>query len=249
MTRLFTRLAISICLLWAGAAAAMAQNATPKYKMNFPPSADLRYTITAQQKGIPLEGEANVRWTASANNFSVSSETRASLFGKVLETKSEGAIDDHGLAPAVFTEKRLRRDATTTTFDRNAKTIRFSTSDATYPIKGGEQDRSSVLWQLIAAARATPAKFKAGSEWHFVVAGERDTDPWTFKVVKQEKIQTPNGALNAVHVLRSPSSGGGQKLDIWLAPSMEWYPVKLRFSEQDADFIEQTLSKVDKKSS
>jgi hypothetical protein len=229
---------------------ALAHADEPKpHKLNLPPSADLHYSIKSQQKGLALDGEAVVRWSISADKFSVTSETRAMLIGKVLETHSEGGIDEYGLAPNVFSDKRIRKDPTVATFDRNTKTVSFTSSDATYPIKGGEQDRSSVLWQLIGIARAAPAKFKTDSEWHFFVVGQRDADPWTFTVVNHEKVQLPTGTVNTVHIMRAPPPDSqDQKLDIWLAPSMEWYPVKLRFSEQNDDFIEQTLVKTDKKS-
>jgi hypothetical protein len=49
-------------------------------------------------------------------------------------------------------------------------------------------------------------------------------------------------------VVREPlADASDQALDIWLAPSQEWYPVKLRFSDDDKDFVEQTLTKLTKK--
>ncbi|RJG04944.1 DUF3108 domain-containing protein [Noviherbaspirillum cavernae] len=221
-----------------------------KLKINLPPSADLAYAIKARQKGLTLEGNATVRWSASGNRFAVVSETRAMMLGKILETRSEGVIDEYGLAPSSFTQKRFRKAATTSSFDRASKAIRFSASEQTYRITGGEQDRSSVVWQLISMARAMPAKFKPGTQWHFFVVGDRDGDPWTFKVISQEKLETPNGTVNAVHISRAPpDDSSDQKLDIWLAPSMEWYPVRLRFSEEKDDFVEQTLTHINKKAS
>lgn len=237
--------------LLAAAPAHAADHAAPKYKFNVPPSAVLSYSIKARQSGIPIEGEAQAHWSADGKHYAASSEARAMLVGKILDSKSEGAIDAFGLAPESFTEKRFRKDPTTTSFDRAAHLIRFSASDQTYPIEGGEQDRSSVIWQLISVARAAPAKFKPGSEWKFFVAGQRDADPWTFKVTGQEKIDTPLGALTALHVERDPPPGSKeQQLDIWLAPQRDWYPVKLRFSDTgEGDFIEQTLEKIEKKAS
>jgi hypothetical protein len=39
-----------------------------------------------------------------------------------------------------------------------------------------------------------------------------------------------------------------QKVDIWLAPSRNWYPVRLRFTEPNGDFIEQTIENITPKS-
>ncbi len=229
------------CSLLAASSSAL-ETAAVKRKLNVPPSADLSYEIKARQSGLSLSGDALVQWRAADNKFSAATETRAMLIGKILEAKSEGGIDEYGLAPATFTEKRLRKERTTTTFDRQAKVIGFSASSETYPIQGGEQDRSSVIWQLLSIARAAPSKFKPGTEWTFFVAGQHDAEPWSFKVTKSEKITTPLGEVNALHILRAPPPDSkGQQLDIWLAPAFEWYPVRLRFTEPSGDLIEQSL--------
>ncbi|RJF97613.1 DUF3108 domain-containing protein [Noviherbaspirillum saxi] len=239
-------LAVALCgALPAGIAAPPV-----KQKVNLPPSAELSYTIKAKQKGIAVEGDALMRWSVTPSTFSASNEARAMLIGKILDARSEGGIDAFGLAPTAFVEKRLRRQPTTTSFDRAARTISFSDSDRRYPIQGGEQDRNSVIWQLVSVARATPARFKPGYAWKVFVAGQRDADEWSFQVVKQETIRTPLGNINSLHLQRVPTPDSkDQHLDVWLAPSMEWYPVRVRYSEDDGDFIEQNLQQVTKKGS
>jgi hypothetical protein len=250
MPPFFTRFAWSSLFAWSvlAAPALAAERNAIKYKFNLPPSADLTYSIKAQQSGLAINGDALVKWQTTNKTFSVVTETRAMLVGKILDAKSEGAIDEYGLAPAAFTEKRFRKTATTATFNRQTKIISFTESAQTYPIQGGEQDRTSVIWQLVAAARGAPAKFKAGSAWNFFVAGQRDAEPWIFKVIKQEKIRTPQGDISAWHLVKAPPPDAkGQQLDIWLAPALDWYPVKLRFTDADGEFIEQTLETISKK--
>jgi hypothetical protein len=170
------------------------------------------------------------------------------IVGTILENRSEGLIDDYGLAPTRFYEKRIRKDPVTTTFDRGGKGITFSESKLEYPLKGGEQDRSSVTWQLVSVARAQPEKFTPGSEWTFFVAGRRDAEPWTFKVVKKETIRTGLGQIEALHLIKlPPPDSRGQAIDLWLDPSHEWYPVRLRFSDNGDEFVDQTLEKLIKK--
>lgn len=233
------------CLLAAATGAMSAAPSAPGQKINPPPTAELHYQIKARQKGLALEGEAVARWEVSGTRFTTSSQTRAALLGKILDTRSQGTIGASGLAPASFEEKRMRRPAQSTVFDQAAKTVRFGENGETLPLKGGEQDRNTVLWQLISVARAAPAKARPGSQWRFTVAGRRDLDVWTFRAVGQEKVATGAGEFAALHVVRVPEPGSkDQQLDIWLAPSLEWYPVRLRYSEDDGDFIEQTLQQV-----
>lgn len=223
--------------------------AAPVRAFDVPPSADLKYAIKAAQKGLALDGEATVKWRAGDGKYTLSSESRASILGKINENRSEGLVDEQGLAPEKFTEKRFRKDPYTVTFDRDERTIRFTEGKLSYPIKGGEQDRASVPWQLSAMARGMPGKFVAGSEWRMFVAGRRDAEAWVFKVAKAEKLRTPMGPVDAVHLVKAPSGDAKeQQIDIWLAPAHEWYPVRVRFSDNDGDdVVEQTISKITKR--
>jgi hypothetical protein len=237
-------------VLAATLACAWGQDEHPAVKrpVDLPPSAELTYGLTARQSGFSLNGKAVITWRVGDGKYFVNAESRVSLLGKITENRSQGEIDSFGLAPAEFYEKRFRKEPTTSTFDRAGKTLGFSDGKQTYPLKGGEQDRASVTWQLIAQARAAGDSFKAGTTWPYFVAGRHDADPWTFRVLKREKISTPMGEFDTVHVMREQNAAiKGQTLDLWLAPSLEWYPVKLRFSDDDKDFVEQTLEKVVKK--
>ena len=231
-------------------ALALASDEHPSVKRAFslPPSADLAYSIKLSQRGFQLSGDASISWRVGDNKYSIVSESHAPLFGKVLDSKSEGAVDAYGLAPSLFHEKRFRKEPSSTTFQRDSKSIVFAGWPDSYPLVGGEQDRSSAPWQLMAVARAAPDKFTPGSEWTFFVAGPRDAERWVFTVVGHETVHIAQGDVDAVHLLKAPPPDNkGQQIDIWLAPSLEWYPVRLRFSDNDSDFIEQTLLRITKK--
>ncbi|MCC2961213.1 DUF3108 domain-containing protein [Massilia sp. IC2-278] len=235
-------------LLALGVSTAMAAPAAPvKRAVELPPSADLAYDLNAQQKSIGLKGDALITWRAGEGKYDVNVEAKVQLLGKLNEYRSQGAVDAYGLAPDTFTEKRYRKDATTTTFVRDENVISFSGAKLPYVMKGGEQDRASVTWQLASVARAAgEAKFKPGSEWTFIVAGRRDAEPWTFKVIKQEKIRTGMGELDTIHVKREPRDSRGDSVEVWLAPGQEWYPVKIRF-EDERDTIDQTVKSITRK--
>ncbi len=218
-----------------------------KRAFNAPPNVVLYYSIKAKQRGIPLGGESTWRWQSQQQKYLINNEIRATLFGKIQESSSEGVIDEYGLAPLQFFEKRFRKEPSATQFNAQTKQISFSESALSYPILGGEQDRSSVIWQLIAAARAAPKQFIAGSQWAFFVAGRRDAEAWIFKVLQQETVTTPMGKLNSWHLIKlPPPDSKDQQLDIWLDQNLDWYPIRLRFSDADGDFVDQTLEKIEK---
>jgi hypothetical protein len=247
--KLFHTLLLILALIYGAVAQATdaSSPANPKRNFKLPPSATLSYTIKAKQRGFPVSGESKLIWQIEDNKYLISNEVRASMLGKIQESKSEGTIDQFGLAPLQFIEKRFRKDPTTTQFDRNKNQISFSQSDLHHPIKGGEQDRISVIWQIISLVRGTPEKFVTDSNWSFIVAGRRDAEPWKFKVLQQETIETPLGKFPALHMMRlPPPDSPDQQLDIWLAPSLNYYPLRLRFSDADGDFLEQNLEKIEK---
>jgi hypothetical protein len=247
--RNFVKSVLAGGLLAAAAVGAWAAgHSAAKRPFDVPPSADLNYRLAAQQKGFGLNGEALITWRVGDGKYAVGVESRVPLLGKLSDNRSQGTIDGYGLAPAEFYEKRYRKDPTTTVFNRDSKTITFTDGKLSYPLKGGEQDRVSVTWQLASVARAAGERFKPGSEWTFFVAGRRDGEPWTFKVLKRETVRTGVGEVEAVHVVRAPlPDNKDQTLDIWLAPGKEWYPVKLRFTDNDNESIEQTLEKITKR--
>jgi hypothetical protein len=250
MRRNFPKQATAAMLLATAVAGACAADEHPVVKRPFDPapSADLTYELTARQRGFSLGGEALITWRVGEGKYLVNAESRVSLLGKLTENRSQGTLDAFGLAPGEFYEKRFRKDPTTSTFNRDTRTLSFSEGKESYQLKGGEQDRASVTWQLVGIARASGDKFRPGTVLPFFVAGRRDADPWTFRVVRREKIHTGIGELEAVHLARDPlPDNKDQALDIWLAPAQEWYPVKLRFTDNDKDFVEQTLSKLTKR--
>lgn len=218
-----------------------------KRKLNLPPAAELHYSITAMQKGFPVDGKGWMQWQAGNGNYSAAVKINAMLVGQILEQESQGKYDARGLAPMAFTEQRLRKKPAAANFDRQLKQIRFSENDQAYALKQGEQDQLSVIWQLSAMARSAPKTFKPGAKWSFPVAGPKKVSSWDLELVKQEPVRTPLGEFQTMHITKRIHESKDEQVDIWLAPELEWYPVKLRIAKANGDYVEQTLEKLSKK--
>ena len=240
--------ALSLVVALGSASAATDDYPAIKRNVNPPPSAELTYALQARHSGLTLGGEAIMRWSASATRYEVTVDTKASLFGKLLASHSEGEVGAYGLTPTQMSEQRLRKPPFSVTFGRNDQTIRFSESGTTYPLKGGEQDRTSVIWQIASIARAAPEQIKPGTQWTFLVTGRREAEVWTFKVTGRDKIRTALGEFSAIHITKLPSQDRvNQQLDLWLAPSLDWYPVRSFFKDGNGLELEQTLRAVARK--
>jgi outer membrane biosynthesis protein TonB len=211
-------------------------------KVSPPPSAELKYDVQALRDGNIVYGSSKMVWQADAEHYTVSSEASV-LFFTVLSFKSEGSIDGYGLAPLLYSEKRFRKAETNTHFNRERNTISFSASTLTYPRQGGEQDRASLIWQFAGFCRANSRKIVAGAVAEIFVAGVRDAETWPLQVVGFEEITVGSNKTNAWHVVRLPRHGSfEQKIDFWLDPQQEWYPVKLRYTENNGEYLDMTLS-------
>lgn len=189
-----------------------------------------------------MYGSGTISWHTDGSKYTVDGDFGV-LFITALRFQSRGTIEDSGIAPELYSEKRFRKAETNTHFQRERNTISFSASTLTYPLSGGEQDRASIVWQLAGIGRGDSEKFVAGSSIDLFVAGTRNAETWQILIVGQEDITIDGISTRAWHVARAPQVGSyEQKLDIWLAPDQNWYPVRLRYTETNGDYLDMTLT-------
>jgi hypothetical protein len=214
----------------------------PRYQVRPPPSVDMKYEVRALYQGKEVYGNGRIVWHADGQRYRIDGEAGV-LFFTVLRFQSQGGFDDFGVAPQNYAEKRMRKEETTTRFEPSPGSIRFSSSTASYPRNGGEQDRASIVWQLASIGLGDPAQYAPGAQLRMFVAGVRNAEPWLIQVIGQELVDTPAGPMQAWHVSRMPLPGSrDQKLDIWLAPEHSWYPVRLRFTEASGEYLDLAVS-------
>jgi len=228
----------------ASAPATPEQESFPRYQVRPPPSVDLKYEVRALRQGKEVYGSGRIVWHADGQRYRIDGEAGV-LFFTVLRFQSQGGFDVFGVAPQSYVEKRMRKDESVTHFEPSPGSIRFSSSTASYPRNGGEQDRASIVWQLASIGLGDPAQYAPGAQLRVFVAGIRNAEPWLIQVIGQEQIDTPAGAMQAWHVSRVPRPGSrDQKLDIWLAPGHSWYPVRLRFTEASGEYLDLAVSAI-----
>jgi len=213
------------------------------YKVTPPPSVVLTYDVKKiQRDGQHMYGHGSISWQSSGGTYTINGEAGV-LFITALTFKSEGVLDDYGISPVIYTEKRIRKSATNTHFHRERNIISFSSSEVSYPRKGGEQDRASIIWQLAGIGRGDSEKIFPNATIDIFVAGVRDGEVWRMHVIGEEDLELGAGKLRAWHVQRTPKPGSYEpKLDIWLSPQREWYPVRLLYTDANGDYLDMSLS-------
>ncbi|WP_371868770.1 DUF3108 domain-containing protein [Pseudoduganella ginsengisoli] len=229
------------------AAPAQEPTGTRRYQVNIPPSAtfDLELTRT-DAKGANWNASGKMVWQTDGSKYKVTVEAGLSMLVarvNLLELNSEGDIDDAGIAPREFTEKRRGRAMTATHFQRNEGRITFSASERSYPLLTGAQDRATIPFQLAAIGRANVNQM--GGDIDILVSDNREAAIYRFQLVGEEEIDTKMGRLITWHVSRPPKPGSySARLDIWLAPSLQWFPVQIRNTEANGALTTQTVSKI-----
>jgi hypothetical protein len=226
---------------------AMRGEAMRRYRVNLPPSASFDMSVArVDADGTKWTGAAAMTWHTDGSRYTASVEAGVSLLItrlNLLVLRSEGTIDDYGIAPATATEKRARRPETATHFNRDAGTISFSASERSYPLLVGAQDKATVPFQLAGIGRGDVNQL--GGDIDIQVGEEKAATIFRFQLVGEEELETKMGKLVTWHLTRPPKPGTySSRLDIWLAPGMNWYPVQIRNTEANGALTTQTVSNI-----
>lgn len=196
----------------------------------------------------PMYGVGTITWEASGNKYRMSIEAGIDMLItsiNLYKLSSEGSLGQYGIAPELSTEARRTRAQTATHFNYTDNTISFSSSTAIVPMSNGAQDKASVLMQLAAIGNADERQFKTGKMISIQVAEDRDASLFVFEIGELEEITTKLGTIKAWHLIRAPRAGAyNSRLDIWLAPSLGWYPVQIMNTESSGVVTTQSVTKI-----
>ena len=69
--------------------------------------------------------------------------------------------------------------------------------------------------------------------------GPRDADTWLFTVVGEETLTLPGGKQAALKLVRNPRQAFDQRVELWLAPALDYLPARIRITEANGDYVDQ----------
>ena len=211
----------------------------PPVNVNIPASVRLNYKLTGLASGLTYHASGVMTWQQDGSNYEASMVVSAFLIGtRALE--SRGDITADGLAPVLFVDKG--RNERTATFQADKGTISFSANTPVAPWKRGAQDRVTVFFQLASLLAGQSGSFPPGTKIPMYTVGPRDVDTWTFTVGGEEILALPMGAVTAIKLSRDPRREQDQRVEAWFAPSLGYWPVRMKITQQDGDYIDQQLS-------
>ncbi|NOV26081.1 DUF3108 domain-containing protein [Cupriavidus necator] len=202
-------------------------------RYNAPPSATMHYASFVNGVQNP---DGLIRWEQDGGRYRLAVETRVLWFRFAFQ--SSGAMAEQGLLPERYEERR-RNKVEATRIDAAAGTVAFA-SGAQAPFPSGAQDRFSVFLQLVGLVRGNPQRYASpGVTETFQVADTRDVEPMQVQYVGEDEIDTGQGAVRAKHFVRLPRRANDRRrVEVWLAQSLGWMPVRLRQTEPDGTQID-----------
>jgi hypothetical protein len=203
----------------------------------------LHYSVIAHVRGQARLGAGELVWRHDGDSY----EARLEISDAPLPLRmqhSVGRITAEGLAPSRYSDKARAEAATH--FERDQGKVSFSNNRPDALLVAGAQDRLSVLLQLGAMMAGAPEKFPAAATISIQTAGTSDAEPWLFTVGQQETLQLPGGAVAAVKLTREPRREYDQRIELWLAPGMDYAPVRLRLTQPNGDSVDHQWSSTDR---
>jgi hypothetical protein len=204
-------------------------------KFSVPPSGELSYdTFYNGMRNEP----GTIHWSSDGQHYQMIVSVPLPFIGTFSWT-SEGRVDAFGLAPDKYSEKRGHRAAEVTTFNRDSKQITFTRTPNAVPLPDGAQDRFSMVMQLASLVRGDPDAYQPGVTREFFVADNDSGETWPVTTIGDESVGTDHGFVTARHFMRLPRRAGDRRrIDVWLAPSLGWLPVRLVQTEPNGTQFE-----------
>jgi hypothetical protein len=220
-------------------------SATPSDNITYtiPGSMLLHYKVTAHIRGFVVNGEGRLHWRQDGKEY----QAKLELSGPLLPSRSQqstGRITAQGLAPLRFSDKARSEEAAH--FERDEGKVSFSSNRPDAVLMAGAQDRLSVMMQLGAMIAGKPKNFGPGTTISVQTASTRDAEVWQFTVEGEESLQLAGGELRAIKLIRTPRKEFDQKIELWLAPALDYAPARLRLTQPNGDWVDQQWSSTDK---
>ena len=207
----------------------------------------LQYDVRAEVQGLTADAVADLIWRHDDHAYNARLDLTLPLIGTRTQT-SVGRITPVGLAPMWFSDKA--KSELVAHFDRapsgGGGKITFSANTPEVPLMAGAQDQLSAFLQLGAMLAGAPDKYPSGTHISLQIVGSRDADVWLFTVGEKQQLLLPYGRLDTVKLTRNPRRESDSKVEMWLAPSMGYLPVRIRLTQANGDQFDQRLRAMDR---
>ena len=205
----------------------------------------VRYVYRTRMSRLSIvSATTTTTWTRHEGGYEARLEADA-IGRTILRLESRGALGARGLEPQRYGQKSLNRPERVAAIDRATHKVQFATREL--PFAGALQDRLSFQFQLMAIAQRLPERITPGTRIAFPVAGPDDIEEYLFVVEAQrEPYAVGERTVETVRLQRQRERGGRiARIEVWMAPELQWAPVRLRFTEADGTIWDNQLQSLE----
>lgn len=209
--------------------------------VSLPDSATLEFNASGQVKGFQYSAGAQLQWQHDGQYYQARQSISMFLMGERAQT-SDGLITPKGLQPLNFSDKGRKNQSAA--FDVAEGKARYSGGQTDAAITDGVQDRLSVFLQLSALLAADSERYPPGTLIELTTSSARSAVRWQFRVGPTEALELPFGSVMALRLDKLPGkSSSEQRGSVWLAPAMQYLPVRIKLTQGQDDFVDLQLKK------
>jgi hypothetical protein len=225
------------------AAATAAAAAEPG--LEWPLSTRLGYTLTGNYRG-PVHGDAQVEWARQGRHYQVHLDVSIGPSFAPLITRrmsSDGELGPDGIAPKRYDEETrivfsARRQASVL-FNGDSVTLANGQVEAAPP---GAQDAASQFVHLTWLFLTGREPLRAGQIVELPLVLPKRQYRWRYEVLGEQQLDTAMGSLATWHLKPTRVAYGGDlTAEVWLAPSLQYLPVRLLIRQGDESFVDMVL--------
>jgi len=217
--------------------------ALPVYDYRFPGSTRLKYEVSGLVKGFRYHVSGELLWLQDGKTYDARLEISHFLLGSRVQT-SKGALTPQGLEPLRFGDKV--RSEVAAHFQRAKGLVTFSANTPDAPLMPMAQDQLSIFVQLAAMWGANAGRFTPGMQLPFQAVGPRTSENWTFLVGTPERLKVDGRELPATKLLREHSGDFDTRVELWLAPALDYLPARIRLTQINGDEVDMLWSRTEK---
>jgi hypothetical protein len=230
--------------LAAATAQAAPSAAAPTGPVSVPDSITLRYHVTGSARGLTYQADAQLQWRLQDGRYQAVWSINLPFLGTRTQ-RSEGRVGAAGLEPERYAENM--RDERVARFDAGARRIHFSGDKPDAALETGAQDRLSVTLQFSSLLAAAPERYPPGTQITMQTAGVRGAESWTWEVLADQTLPLLGTDVPCVRLLRRPRKEHEHdaRIELWLARSLNYLPVRLRLTQPNGDVADQQLQNLD----
>jgi hypothetical protein len=206
-----------------------------------PPRVQMEFAVSSGSMDL---GEGRDVLEHDGKSYTVTSELKtvgmaAILYKLDIRRHSRGLVTKDGLRPLHFEEERTRKPKRAADFDWDAKTLRLTDGDKvqTVPLPDNSFDQTSFTYAFAFKGSLDdlpPVNLTDG----------RKLSDYKYQVVGKEKLKTPIGDLEAVHIRKVQDADDKRGFEVWLSAEHHNLPVRIRYVEKNGQVLDSTITRI-----